>query len=261
MSLNKYTATACHKISLTLMIAFFFCGFNFAAFAQNAKSYFEDGNHYYKSKQYEEAVKMYELVLKNDKHNVNALYNLGNAYYHLQRFPDAILYYEKARKIEPDNKYILQNITLTNNKLFTKMEFSKEFFVTQKIKNVANSKSSDTWSIYMLVLFWLGVITVCLHFFFNKPTLFKIGIFSILCSLLFAFFTYRSFEKEQIQEYAIVMQTDAQLKSKPVDDNAIATMLQAGTKVQIVDSDKNWYKVKLPNDKTGWIKNNAIELI
>ena len=93
------------------------------AHAQDSKSLFQSANEYYKTKQYEEAEKMYLLLLKKDKLNANAFYNLGNTYFHLKQYANAVLYYEKAKKIQPDNKQIQHNIELTNNKLFSKIEY------------------------------------------------------------------------------------------------------------------------------------------
>ena len=66
--------------------------------AQDSKSLFQTANTYYQNKQYEEAEKMYLLVLKKDKKNATAYYNLGNTYYHLKQYSNAILNYEKAKK-------------------------------------------------------------------------------------------------------------------------------------------------------------------
>ena len=40
-----------------------------------------------------------------------------------------------------------------------------------------------------------------------------------------------------------------------------ATAILAGTKVEILDIDKNWRKIKLPNDKIGWIENSFLKVI
>ena len=90
--------------------------------AQDSKSIFQTANTYYQNKQYDEAAKMYLLLIKKDKKNANAYYNLGNTYFHLKQYTNAVLYYEKAKKLEPENKYINHNIQLTNNKLFSKIE-------------------------------------------------------------------------------------------------------------------------------------------
>lgn len=229
--------------------------------AQDSKSIFQTANTYYKNKQYDEAEKMYSLLIKKDKKNANAYYNLGNTYYHLKQYSNAVLNYEKAKKLQPDNKHIDHNIQLTNNKLFSKIEFSKEFFVTKQLKNVVHAKSSESWSVFMLIAFWIAVILMCIHFFFSKRILFRIGLTACLLSFVFAYFTYSAYKTEHQQKFAIVMQNNAFMKTAPVETMNAATAIQAGLKVEIIDTDKNWLKIKLPNDKTGWIETSQVELI
>lgn len=229
--------------------------------AQDVKSLFQTANAYYQNKEYEEAEKIYSLLIKQDKHNANAYYNLGNTYFHLQQYPNAILNYEKAKKLQPDNKYINHNIELTNNKLFSRIEFSKEFFVTKQLKNVVHTKSSKSWSIFMIISLWLGVIALCTHFFTTNKFLFRAGSLAVAASFVFACFTYSAYKSEHQQNFAIVMTPNAYIKSAPVESMNAAQVVQAGLKVQIIDTDKNWLKIKLPNDKTGWIEKTHLEFI
>ncbi len=231
------------------------------SYSQDSKSLFQTANTYYQNKQYDEAEKMYTLLIKQDKNNANAYYNLGNTYYHLHQYTSAVLNYEKSKKLQPDNKYADRNIELTNNKLFSKIEFSKEFFVTKQLKNVVHTKSSHSWGVFMLIAIWMGAISICIHFLFSNKFLFRVGTAAILCSVLFAFFTYNSYNSEHQHDFAIVMQQNAYIKKAPVETMNAAQAVQAGIKVKIIDTDKNWLKIKLPNDKTGWIEKNNLEFI
>ena len=257
--LLRFTRNDENKIKYLLLITFYLL--RGKANAQDSKSLFQSANEYYKTKQYEEAEKMYLLLLKKDKLNANAFYNLGNTYFHLKQYANAVLYYEKAKKIQPDNKQIQHNIELTNNKLFSKIEFSKEFFVTKQIKDTVSSKSSKSWSVFMFIALWLGVILMCIHFFFSDKMLFRIGFLSCLLSLLFSYFTYSTYQQEHQNNFAIIMQQNAYMKTAPVESMNAATAVQAGLKIEIIDSDKNWKKIKLPNGKMGWIEISQIEFI
>ena len=90
---------------------------------------------------------------------------------------------------------------------------------------------------------------------------FRVGFLACLASMVFAYFTYSSYKTEHQHNFAIVMQNNAFMKSAPVESMNAATAVQAGLKVEILDSDKNWLKIKLPNDKTGWIETSQVELI
>lgn len=246
-------------IKYILLSTFYFL--LFSTKAQDSKALFQTANTYYQNKQFEEAEKMYLLILKKDNNNANARFNLGNTYFHLEDYTNAILNYEKAKKLQPDDKTIQHNIDLTNNKLFSKIEFSKEFFVAKQIKNTVHSKSSKGWSIYMLVALWLCVILACIYFFTTNKFSYKVGIITFLGTILFAYFTYSAYENEHQQNFAIVTKDKTPLKNAPVADGDTNTTIQTGIKVEIIDNDKNWRKVKLPNGKTGWIDISQMELI
>lgn len=231
------------------------------AFAQNVKQDFQSANKYYLSKQYEEAEKMYLLVLQKDKKNINAYYNLGNTYFHLKKYPEALLYYEKAKKLNPEDKAIQQNIFITSNKLLSKIEFSNEFIVTKWVKSTVTAKSSTSWAIRLLVVLWLAVIGILIYFFTTKRVFFRIGIFFLLITLVFSWLTYNAHRMEQKKNFAIIMKENAYYKKAPVASMNAADAIPAGLKVEILDSDKNWYKIRQPNGKTGWIEKNWLELI
>jgi tetratricopeptide (TPR) repeat protein len=232
-----------------------------SAFSESTRSLFQNANAYYKSKQYEEAEHFYLQVLKRDKNNVSAAYNLGNTYYHLAKYPEAVLYYEKARKLQPDNKYILQNLALTNNKLFTKIEFSKEFFVAKISRNLFNSRSSNQWSVYMLVCLWLSVLLLIIYFFTQNRLARKSGFFFLFITLLLGYFTYSRSKEEKVSQYAIVFNDNSHLQKAPVDASPVIDSIDIGLKVKMLDKDAGWLKVELPTGKSGWIKNNQVELI
>lgn len=223
--------------------------------AQDIKSTFETANTLYKNKQYDLAENRYLEVVKKDKKNATALYNLGNTYFHLNQYTNAILYYEKARKLAPTDKNIEHNLKLVNNKVFAKMEFSKEFFVVKWLKSVVNYNTSHNWCVLFLIFLWIGILAIVFNFFRKNSFIFKTGILAFLSAIIFAWFTYKSYQHENISNFAIITEANAFYKSKPVESMNAATAILAGTKVEILDTDKNWRKIKLPNDKTGWIEN------
>ncbi len=229
--------------------------------AQPAQTLFESANAYYGQKQYEEAAKMYLLVLKKDKDNLHARYNLGNCYYHLKDFPAAILHYEKARKLVPEDKQIAHNIQLANQQLFEKTEFSKDFFVTKAVKNFITGTSANTWAIYWLLVFWICAVAWCVYFLFGKNAGKSIGQITLPFVLLLAYFVYHAYTEKNKTHFAIVMQAPSLLQESPVQSAAAKDTLKAGTKVELLDRDKGWMKVQLQNGKSGWIQQAQLESI
>ncbi len=255
---SKTDSMKCKSILLLLVIS---TSSLLNAFAEDSKMLFEKGNSYYKAKQYQEANYFYHSILQKDKNNINAAYNLGNSYYHLNKYPEAVLYYEKALKHEPDNKQILQNLTLCNNKLFSKMDFSKEFFVTKYSKNFLYSKSSSTWKLWMLVFLWVGAILIMLFFLKANQGYKKTGIVLLIVSVIFGYLSYSKADIESHSTHGIVFGENTTLLKSPVETAKILDSIPAGTKVKFIDEDAGWIKAELPNGKEGWIKNSRIESI
>ena len=229
--------------------------------AQNVSSIFQTANTLYKNKQYELAETRYLEVVKNDKKNVNALYNLANTYFHLNQYANAILYYEKAKKLAPTDANIEHNLKLVNNKEFAKIEFSREFFMIKWLKSIVNYNTSHNWCVLFLVFLWVGILSIVFTFFKKNKFISKIGMFAFLTSIIFAWFTFKSYQNENTNNFAIITEANAFYKSKPVETMNAATAIIAGTKVEILDTDKNWIKIKLPNDKTGWIEKKFLQEI
>lgn len=229
--------------------------------AQDTRSLFKTANTYYQNKQYEEAAHFYLQVLQQDRNNVNACFNLGNTYYHLHHFPEAILYYEKAAKLQPDNKYVKQNLALTNNKLFTKLEFSKEFFVTQYSKNFFNGHSSNQWARWMLIALWTGTICLLIYFARRSSAFRTAGMITMALSVFFAIATWSRYRQEREAGYAVIFSDKTPLLQTPVDASRVVDSIQAGMKVKLTDHDGKWAKIELPNGKQGWIRNDSFEQI
>ncbi len=232
-----------------------------AAFAESTATLFQSANKYYKNKQYEQAEHFYLQVLAKDKYNINANYNLGNTYHHLHDYPKAVLYYERAKKWEPDNKAINQNLSITNNKLFSKIEFSREFFVTKYSKNFFNSKSARQWSMLMLIFLWLGAIVCCFYFFRQNKKALRLGIFFLLIAGFFAYLSYSRHREEKTVSFAVILQDQSLLQKTPVPASKTIDTVQVGTKIKLLDKDASWYKVELPNGKSGWMESKNLETI
>ena len=98
--------------------------------------------------------------------------------------------------------------------------------------------------------------------FYNKKSIYKtVGILSLLAGITFSFFTFKSYHAEHKNNFAIVMRENVLLKKTPVENANTTDTLFPGTKVELLDIDKKWYNIKLPNDKTGWVENDILEKI
>lgn len=63
-----------------------------------------------KRKEYDKAIKEFELSLQYDANNTNALYNVGVAYFQLEQYDKAIDIFKKLLVLKPDDAYSYYHI-------------------------------------------------------------------------------------------------------------------------------------------------------
>jgi len=125
--------------------------------------------------------------------------------------------------------------------------------------------SFDTWSYMSIASLFLFVI-MCLFYYFSHQTgkkrLAFIGSLSFLIlTCITLFFAFNRFNIYNNHKPAIVFSQEALVKTEPNLRSEEAFRLHEGTKVQILDTLKNWKKIKLTDGKTGWISSNAIKAL
>jgi SH3-like domain-containing protein len=60
---------------------------------------------------------------------------------------------------------------------------------------------------------------------------------------------------------AIVIESSAYIKSSPEASSTNLFMLHAGTRIEVIENIEGWKKIKIANGNSGWIKEDAIEVI
>ncbi|NNE32181.1 MAG: SH3 domain-containing protein, partial [Winogradskyella sp.] len=89
-------------------------------------------------------------------------------------------------------------------------------------------------------------------------------IFSIIGLLIGCFALLMAFQKERIDKRdnpAIVFAQESRVKADPNKISEEVFRLHEGTKVQVLEIYKNWKKIKLSDNSTGWIPSNDIRLL
>jgi SH3-like domain-containing protein len=73
-----------------------------------------------------------------------------------------------------------------------------------------------------------------------------------------------SYHQKQIsfeEQYAIITNPSVNIKSSPDENSTSLFILHSGTKLQIMDKIQTWYKIKIENGNTGWIKDEDLTKI
>jgi tetratricopeptide (TPR) repeat protein len=226
---------------------------------------YDTANNFYAEGKYDKAIEEYEALIKSDQISTDIYYNLGNAYYKSDNIPAAILNYEKSLKLKPDNEDALYNLAMANKKTVDKIERLPELFIGSTWKNLVTSRTVSGWATYTVSLLFLGLIFLIAYLLMQTPLIKKInfyaGIFFFLASLFCWLMAsqHQSIVNDSTQ--AIIFAPTLTVQSEPNANAEKLFTLHEGTKVNLLEEDNGWSKIKLPNGNVGWIESTSIRTI
>ena len=229
-----------------------------AATKADADSAYVNGN-------YQEAIKVYESLLKQGE-SAELYYNLGNAYYRTENITRAVLNYERALLLSPGDGDIRFNLQIARSKTIDKIVPESEMFFVTWYRSLVNIMSVDGWGRMALVSLALVIVLFLVYLFSARVWVQKVGFFGggilLVVFVLSNFFAWQQRQQLLNREGAIVVAPSVTVKSTPAQNGTDLFILHEGTKVVITDgSMKSWREIRLADGKKGWIESKKIELI
>lgn len=256
------------KFKRSLRILLFFGWFSLPLFCfgdSDAVKVFSQANALYGKGQYSAAIKDYKKLMDDGYASVSLYFNAGNASYKNGDIASAILYYEKAHKLSPGDDDINFNLKYANLKTVDKVDAAPEFFLARWWQGLILSLPLSVLSVLSIVLVLAGSAALVLYFFAEAVTIKKAAFYiamalfiSCLCAIFIAGSQSAYFADRR---QAIVFTSTANVKSGPVERAGILFVLHDGTKVDILDSEGGWVKIRLANGNEGWIQQSDVQEI
>ncbi|MDT0555698.1 tetratricopeptide repeat protein [Patiriisocius hiemis] len=224
---------------------------------------FNKGISFYKEKKYTEAIDAWKQIEQHGSHSASLYFNLGNAYYKLNSIGPSVYYYEKALQLAPNDSDIKNNLAFAENARIDAIEPLPQSVFSKWYNSIATLFTFDGWAKTAIALVIMFVILFLGYYFSSsertKRFLFVSSLLSVflgLVSLTMAYQTYTDFINDKP---AIIFAESAEVKSAPSVGGPSVFILYEGTKVQIIDQDNEWYRIKLADGKDGWLPNNDLK--
>lgn len=243
-------------------ILYIFLLFTQVFWAQNA---FEKGNELYKKDKFAEAVKEYESILRTQNHSAEVYFNLGNAYYKLNQVAPAIYNFEKALQLNPNYEEAKNNLTFAQNMTIDEIKPVERVGFGRTIEKFTSMHTYDEWA-KITIGFSIAFLLFFIAYYFSSKTVLKriffVGMFLILIGLMISVSSAIS-EKSRFDndKPAIIFAERIEVKSEPKETSKKAFMLHEGTKVQVIESQNNWKKIQLADERVGWISKETLKEI
>lgn len=233
------------------------------AYAQeNGDAWFEQANAAYNAGNYDSAKELYEKILTLDMESVPLYFNMGNTYYKMHDYPMAIYCYEKALKLDPSNEDVQINLAIANRAIVDKIEPMPQSFIVRWWQNTRAWFSCDQWAWLSIVVFALLLVSLFLFLRARKLGVRKLGFFTGLVFLLvFALSVVFAFQLKQsslTQDQAIIMTPTVNVKSSPNDASVDLFVLHEGTKVDVLETESGWNKIRIANGSVGWLSEDSM---
>ncbi|WP_202700552.1 tetratricopeptide repeat protein [Flavobacterium sp. UGB4466] len=228
-----------------------------------AQSSFEKGNALYQKGQYQQAVDVYESILKEDKQQSAELYfNLGNSYYKLNKVAPSIYNYEKALVLKPHDSETLNNLKFAKKLTIDEIKEVPKVGFAKLIQNFTGIFDYNTWAIISIAIAFAFLLTF-IGYYFSQLTLSKriyfIGMFVLLIALLLSVSAGMS-EKNHFDNDrpAIVFAELSEVRSEPQKSGSAIILLHEGAKVYVLETVGGWKKIELTDGTEGWMDASTI---
>ncbi|HMA99375.1 MAG TPA: hypothetical protein VKS21_00170 [Spirochaetota bacterium] len=257
MRINRYT------VVLLVISAFLW-----SQTGSNSQFYFEQANNFYRNRQYQDAIHIYQQLLTRGITNSMLYYNLANSY--LKSYENssqesriegalgkAIAYYHRAMQYAPDDSDIKFNL-----------RYAKKLVSGQKDRqNKTNPLIRILLSFYYLPgrTMQMNIAAVCLALSFIMFLLFfykragvhfiflKAGLVLLLFYLLFFIAGVVKYQNRIKSCKGVITETVCEVKTSPGYNYSTAFKLNQGEVVTIRRRDGEWVNIFMAGGYSGWV--------
>ena len=237
-----------------------------AAQAQNVDSLWAQAVSDYTEENYRAALDGFAAIEEAGYVSPDLYYNMGNCCYKLgHQLGRSILYYEKALKLDPAYEDAAVNLEIAREGTLDRIEAVPEFILLTWFKAFRDTLSSDAWAWIALVLLLTVAVMVLLFRFGRSLVLrksaFALAVVAFVFMVIFTVFAFNLRSAVEDSGEAVVTVPVSSVKGSPGSTDQSLFILHEGTKVSVVDSLGEWYRIELSDGRQGWLQGNDIEII
>ena len=170
--------------------------------------------------------------------------------------------YERAQNLSPDDEDIQHNLKLVNLLTMDKIQPVPQLGLVKGWNNFVSSQSSKGWGMLAVIFIWLSLLAFAVYLFiWRRRFVSSLGVFLLLLSFAAFFLAIEQTNAEQNPDSAILMTTNAFVKSAPDANGNDLFMIHEGIKFRLLDNVGDWEKIRLADGKVGWVEKGTFEKI
>ncbi|MBI4430867.1 MAG: tetratricopeptide repeat protein [Candidatus Omnitrophica bacterium] len=248
----------CLAMTTNILFVLFFFALLCDPLAAETIDLFSTAQAEYKGGRYQEAINLYEQMLKSGQLYAVVYYNLGNAYARVGDLGKAVLNFERARRLNPRDPEILNNLGYVNGLLEQQIADTRPA-VLIGLNRILDFTSAMETELLSLLSYTLWILAYILHLLLKRPRWMKR--ISSVTFFVFLLSTSAAVLKHFVlrEENAVVVEKTAEVKYGPSEHDKTAFKLTAGLPVFVREKRDFWSRIELRDGTGGWISNEAIE--
>ena len=224
-------------------------------FAGNDEELFLRGNKYYEQKDYDNALRSYDMISKKGR---AVLYNMGNTYFNKGDYAQALVYWSRAEVGATPQEYNV--IARNKNHLFSIIGTQENQSSLSTMFNFLNDVVPYV-SLFLLQLFFL----MCWYLFLLLARKQHMKIKKMVLSCLSVFMAISgavlgAYYMQQSAQSGIVVKKEAQLLAAPDKGFHALCPLVYAHNVTVKEKREGWYKIRYA-DMIGWVEADVVQII
>ncbi|MBF0254312.1 MAG: tetratricopeptide repeat protein [Candidatus Omnitrophica bacterium] len=231
--------------------------------ANGSQEAFDQANALYAQGRYEEAVKIYETLIKDGSSDGAVYYNLGNAYFKLNHKGKALLYYERAARLLPNDEDISHNLSHVTSLVEQEAAPDGGGWWVRWARDIRNVLRAEGWFWVLLGAYLAGIAVLALgmlRVFSGDGARWSAVSLAVLGLVAALFFGWHKSDESQGRP-AIVIADPAVVRYSPSYDGALAFEAAEGLKVKAIREEGGWLQVRTGPGQGGWTEPGAVEVV
>lgn len=246
-------------IRKTFFIFALFIGFNSFLFAKEIAPSFQEVNKLYADGKFDQAISDYQDLLKSKK-SAEIYYNLGNTYFKDKQIGKAILNYERAKRLDPRDPDIRSNLAYANRLIEYKIEDKRSWYLQKINELISYLRFEECWLLF-LSSYSMFLISILIFFLRKRPLFGKVNLILLTFVIVASFPLLLKVGESGMNDEAIVTAKQTEVRYGPSTVDRIAFRLVEGLKVAIHDHKQDWYRIRLRDGRSGWVRDSEMSVI
>ncbi|MDD5042545.1 MAG: SH3 domain-containing protein [Candidatus Omnitrophica bacterium] len=220
------------------------------------RALFYRSNINYQDGKYALAIEGYEDIISSGWESGNLYYNLGNSYFKKGDIGLAIVNYYRAMSFIPNDSDLRSNYRFALQTLKIEQKpFGGRFQKT--LSALFGHMTIDSVTILLSLLYIATVVFFILGLFLERLKRFN-WFFAGIMAVLFILSAYALAEKISYKDrFAVAVSKETEARFEPLPNATAYFKIEEGDRVEIIEENPGWYKVRRFDNKTGWAEKRS----